>query len=486
MPGSEIHAQLLENLIDGSRCAGPRGRRRRSRTLFVCWAACCCGRAALAAGATPRCCCSPASPCSRAAGLRGVSLRSRCCSTRPRPRLASLLFFGVLLVLTLAESDAATQRAASAWCSREREDSARIAGELKAAQRIQTAHAAARRLCCGDDRASNRRPRWSRRGRSAATSTTISCSTRSACSSWWATSRARGCRRASSWRSARRCTRARCCARTTPTSAHHVARPTPRSRATTRQMLFVTAFAGDPRSRHGELEYCNAGHENPYWLHAARARSAPHRGRRRPAAVRRDRLRLRRARAARCEPGELVCMVTDGVTEAHEPRGRAVRQARAARRLLALLRARDRPPPREVRRGAAADVDAFAAGAEPADDLTILALRWRGPGAATGACGRSVNARRCRRAGCAARDHVVGRGDDRARACRGRPRRCSPARCRAPPVPSRTTSARFARQRVVEASLPDGIGVADDEHVGHRPLGDLGEHAHRRFAFELR
>ena len=27
-----------------------------------------------------------------------------------------------------------------------------------------------------------------------------------------------------------------------------------------------------------------------------------------------------------------------------------------------------------------AEVDAFAAGAEPADDLTILALRWQGPG----------------------------------------------------------------------------------------------------------
>jgi serine phosphatase RsbU (regulator of sigma subunit) len=29
-----------------------------------------------------------------------------------------------------------------------------------------------------------------------------------------------------------------------------------------------------------------------------------------------------------------------------------------------------------------AEVDAFAAGAEPADDLTILALRWQGPDAA--------------------------------------------------------------------------------------------------------
>jgi serine phosphatase RsbU (regulator of sigma subunit) len=37
----------------------------------------------------------------------------------------------------------------------------------------------------------------------------------------------------------------------------------------------------------------------------------------------------------------------------------------------------------DVVEGLRSDVDAFAAGADPADDLTILALRWRGPGAAT-------------------------------------------------------------------------------------------------------
>jgi hypothetical protein len=32
-------------------------------------------------------------------------------------------------------------------------------------------------------------------------------------------------------------------------------------------------------------------------------------------------------------------------------------------------------------RGLRSDVDVFAKGADPADDLTILALRWRGQGA---------------------------------------------------------------------------------------------------------
>jgi serine phosphatase RsbU (regulator of sigma subunit) len=76
-------------------------------------------------------------------------------------------------------------------------------------------------------------------------------------------------------------------------------------------------------------------------------------------------------------PGDLICMVTDGVTEAQNPaaglyggaRLRAIQetvrgQGMGAAGLLAAVRA---------------DVARFADGAEPADDLTILALRWNGP-----------------------------------------------------------------------------------------------------------
>ena len=37
------------------------------------------------------------------------------------------------------------------------------------------------------------------------------------------------------------------------------------------EMLFVTAFAGILDLDTGELDYCNAGHDNPYRLHAATA-----------------------------------------------------------------------------------------------------------------------------------------------------------------------------------------------------------------------
>ena len=58
--------------------------------------------------------------------------------------------------------------------------------------------------------------------------------------------------------------------------------------------LFVTAFAAILDLDSGELRYCNAGHDNPYRLHPSYARAAAHRRRRRPAAVRPARLRLPR------------------------------------------------------------------------------------------------------------------------------------------------------------------------------------------------
>ena len=109
------------------------------------------------------------------------------------------------------------------------------------------------------------------------------------------------------------------------------------------EMFFVTAFAGILDLDTGELEYCNAGHENPYVLRPARrARAA--RGRRRPAALRGRRLRLSRRRARDCAPGETALLVTDGVVEAQNRGGRAYggerldARARAARAASATTR----------------------------------------------------------------------------------------------------------------------------------------------------
>ena len=58
------------------------------------------------------------------------------------------------------------------------------------------------------------------------------------------------------------------------------------------EMLFVTVFAAILDLRSGELAYCNAGHENPYLLRPGGAPRRAHRRRRRPAAVRDERLRV--------------------------------------------------------------------------------------------------------------------------------------------------------------------------------------------------
>jgi serine phosphatase RsbU (regulator of sigma subunit) len=146
------------------------------------------------------------------------------------------------------------------------------------------------------------------------------------------------------------------------------------------QRLFVTAFAGILDLDTGELEYCNAGHENPFLVDPSGSgvrRIADGDGP--PLCVVTDFA----YEGARCtlRPGELVCIVTDGVTEAMNREDELYGGARVEAILPRLARAP--AAALDVVEGLRSDVDAFAAGADPADDLTIFALRWRGPGAAT-------------------------------------------------------------------------------------------------------
>ena len=75
--------------------------------------------------------------------------------------------------------------------------------------------------------------------------------------------------------------------------------------------------------------------------------------------------------------GEILCLVTDGVTEATNAAGELYGRAR----LEALLAGM--PPeagPEEVGEAVRRDVERFAAGVEPADDLALLVLRWKREG----------------------------------------------------------------------------------------------------------
>jgi len=140
------------------------------------------------------------------------------------------------------------------------------------------------------------------------------------------------------------------------------------------ELLFVTAFAAilDPAT--GELEFANAGHEPPY---VRRLQGAPeklsHAGGP-PLCVMEGYVypTWRRQLA----PGEWICVVTDGATEAMNAR----KEFFGAERLrTALGWMPENVEPAELVRRVRDDVHRFAEGAEPADDLTLLALRWVGP-----------------------------------------------------------------------------------------------------------
>ena len=135
--------------------------------------------------------------------------------------------------------------------------------------------------------------------------------------------------------------------------------------------LFVTVLAGVLDLDSGVLEHANAGHEAAF----ARvpdgvperfgASGGP------PLCVIDDyAYPTGRRTLAR---GEWLCVVTDGVTEAMNPR----REFFSAERLGASLTwLGDVTDPDRIVAKVREDVTRFADGAEPSDDLTLLALRW--------------------------------------------------------------------------------------------------------------
>lgn len=145
------------------------------------------------------------------------------------------------------------------------------------------------------------------------------------------------------------------------------------------ETLFVTLLLGVLDVESGRLELVNAGHDGPWRLGAdgglqQLVGSATDGGP--PLCMVEDfdygvqQLQL--------QPGDRLCMVTDGITEA----ANAAQELYGGRRLhdaLAVLdsRAEAHGITQQVRQ----DVGRFVAGAEPSDDLAILVLHWKGPGA---------------------------------------------------------------------------------------------------------
>jgi adenylate cyclase len=146
------------------------------------------------------------------------------------------------------------------------------------------------------------------------------------------------------------------------------------------EALFVTVFAAVLDVETGVLEYCNAGHDPPYVV--PRGEGAPDQlteGGGPPLCVL-DGFVYEPA-VRRLRPGDTLCLITDGVTEARNAAGELFGRERLERQLAAMAAGGSA---RSLAAAIRDEVERFVAGSEPADDLAILVLRWEGPGSGTG------------------------------------------------------------------------------------------------------
>jgi len=137
------------------------------------------------------------------------------------------------------------------------------------------------------------------------------------------------------------------------------------------ELLFVTLVACMLDVETGELAYCNAGHETPLVVGADGGNPRALDGAGPPLCTLEnypyETVRTRLAR------GESLILVSDGVAEAMNPAGELFGRARLGRLLAAMpaglaAAQRVKAVEDEARR--------FSAGAEMADDVTVLVVRW--------------------------------------------------------------------------------------------------------------
>ena len=142
------------------------------------------------------------------------------------------------------------------------------------------------------------------------------------------------------------------------------------------ETLFVTLLIGVLDVESGALELVNAGHDAPWrigaqgepdQLHVSADAGGP------PLGVLDDFVYV--VQRFQLAPGDRLCMVTDGITEAANDAGDLYGSAR----LKVVLQNLDhRASAQSIVNALRQDVEAFVAGAEPSDDMAILVLQWRG------------------------------------------------------------------------------------------------------------
>ena len=136
------------------------------------------------------------------------------------------------------------------------------------------------------------------------------------------------------------------------------------------EALFVTLVAGILDAESGELELCNAGHDEP-WRLGSGGSTQLSMDRGPPLCVLDDfAYPVTRIQLA---PGDTLCLITDGITEAMNSAGELYGSER-----LAVAMAGAGNGAGEVVAALRADVKNFVGDADPSDDLTLLAVHFNG------------------------------------------------------------------------------------------------------------
>jgi serine phosphatase RsbU (regulator of sigma subunit) len=136
--------------------------------------------------------------------------------------------------------------------------------------------------------------------------------------------------------------------------------------------MFVTAFLACLDVTTGVLEYVNAGHNPPYRMTRVGPLAPVTGARGLPLGVFED--QSYPTDELRLEAGDALVVLTDGVVEATNPGGEAFGEPRLE---AELRRLGGETAARDLVDQTLDALDAFVSGAPPADDITILALRWR-------------------------------------------------------------------------------------------------------------
>jgi sigma-B regulation protein RsbU (phosphoserine phosphatase) len=138
---------------------------------------------------------------------------------------------------------------------------------------------------------------------------------------------------------------------------------------------FVTVFYGILDTATGMLLYSNAGHCPPLHLRAANDRDAQELAATGiPLGIMED--RLWRRKAVQIDPGDLLVLYTDGITEARSDQAALFGEGRLAESVRASLRAASPRPPtaQQIQDAILADVFRFVSDAPRSDDIALAIL----------------------------------------------------------------------------------------------------------------